>query len=79
MYKGELFGFPEEVVAKMLERQVEQGNPKNVKVFEKEIISDRSEGGFDWSDTEEDVDFWKTVIMEENFDFFFEVYPKSDI
>lgn len=33
-YKGELEGFPE-VVEKMLERQVEQGNKRDVSVFER--------------------------------------------
>lgn len=79
MYNGELFGVPEEVVAKMLERQVEQGNPKSVAVFEKEIIANKDGGGFNWDDTEEGLDFWVRVLMENNFDFFFNVYPKSDI
>lgn len=79
MYQGELHDVPKEVVDKMLERQVEQGNPESIAVFEKEIIADKDGGGFDWSDTEEDLDFWEAVLMENNFDFFFKVYPKSDI
>ena len=75
MYKGELYDVPKEVVDKMLERQVEQGNPESIAVFEKEIIADKDGGGFDWSDTKEDHDFWEAVLMENNFDLFFTVYP----
>ena len=34
--KNDIEGFPQEVVERMLKRQVEQGNPRNRKVFKKE-------------------------------------------
>ena len=76
-FKGELKRFPVEVVEKMLERQVEQGNPKDVSVFEKNRTEDKSEGGFDWWVTPEGDDFWYMVIDMEDFDFFFKRYPRN--
>lgn len=73
---GDLKGFPIEVVKKMIERQVEQGNPADVGVFQKD--STRGDGGgFYWIDTIEDDDFWCAVIMDKDFSVFFERYPKE--
>lgn len=76
-YSGELKGFPTEVVEKMLERQVDQGNKPKVKVFEKCISADIDGGGFSWINTIEGHDFWNSVLCLQNFDIFFEKYPKS--
>lgn len=78
-YKGDLKEFPQEVVEKMLERQVEQGNKRDVTIFEQcKSISWRN-GGFSWSTTKEGDDWWGKVIGNRNFDFFFERYPKQPI
>jgi hypothetical protein len=76
-FNGDLKGFPEEVVEKMLERQVEQGNPRDVAVFEGEKLSGKYQGGFDWYSTEEGDTFWRKIIEFESFDTFFERYPKQ--
>ncbi|MFB9120965.1 hypothetical protein ACFFUE_07145 [Bergeyella porcorum] len=76
--KGQLEGFPLEVIDKMLERQVEQRNEANVKVFENSKWSDYGEQGFNWHSTEEGFGFWKSVIDIKNFDTFFEKYPKEE-
>lgn len=76
-FNGDLKGFPEEVVEKMLERQVEQGNPRDVAVFEKEKLSGKYQGGFDWYSTTESDTFWRRIIEFESFDTFFERYPKQ--
>jgi len=73
MYKGELNGFPEEVVEKMLERQFEQDNVKDITVFEDNIY-----GGFSWSNSIEGLTFWLNVISQRNFDLFFDKYPKIE-
>ena len=70
---GDLEGFPIEVVQKMLERQVEQGNEEDVQVFQIMAM-----GGFDWSTSEEGLTFWKEVIRQKNFDLFFKKYPRVD-
>lgn len=73
MYKGQLEGFPKEIVEKMLERQVEQGNPRDVSVFEIDKYEEIS--GFSWEKTIEGDDFWCDIIDSKNFDVFFERYP----
>lgn len=76
--KGDLEGFPLEVIDKMIERQVEQGNKANVWVFERSAQTSRDDGGFTWWDTVEDRYFWKDVIVNKNFDLFFKKFPKTD-
>lgn len=61
----------------MLERQAEQGNLENVKVFQKCACRGKSNGGFDWISTVEGEDFWHQVINYKYFELFFEEYPKS--
>lgn len=77
-YKGELKGFPKEVVNKMLERQEEQGNQKDLTIFERNKDVGKNGNGFIWSDTLEGFEFWKDVIRLKNFDLFFRVYPKQN-
>lgn len=78
MYKGDLEGFPEEVIEKMLERQVEQGNERDVSVFEKERNVYKNWGGFRWDNTSEGYSFWNEVIDNKDFDLFFEKYPNKE-
>lgn len=78
-YLGELKGFPDEVVEKMIERQEEAGNEPSVSVFEDNSTAGRLGGGFDWSDTVENHSFWSSVINTKNFQMFFSKYPKAPI
>ena len=73
---GDLKNFPIEVVEKMLERQYEQVNKTDIAVFQKYKDADTRLDGFQWKDTIEGRDFWDKVISYENFDVFFERYPK---
>lgn len=75
---GQIKDYPIEVVEKMIEEQVKQGNCPNVEVFQNNISADVSDGGFTWSQTDEDEDFWWDVIDGGNFDLFFEKYPKKN-
>ena len=75
--KGKIGNFPIEVVQKMVERQVEQGNEADVTVFQRHKTYGKSDGGFTWDETEENYEFWDEVISEENFGLFFEKYPKE--
>lgn len=52
-YTGQLEGFPEWVVSIMLDRQEEQGNKRDVSVFEEKNYSPKKYGGFDWTQTPE--------------------------
>jgi hypothetical protein len=76
--KGELEGFPKEVIARMLDYQEEQGNKRDVNVFEKYNSYSLGAGGFDWAITKEEDDFWYKVILKKDFDLFFEKYPKKE-
>lgn len=78
IYKGDIAGFPTEVVEKMLERQVEQGNERDVRVFEICRHAGRHQGGFSWSLTIERDYFWDQVSFYKNFSLFFERYPKTE-
>lgn len=71
-FKGDIKGFPKEVVKKMLKRQVQQGYKKGISVFQSSKLS-----GFDWQSSKEGFDFWNEVIIYENFDLFFKRYPKK--
>lgn len=77
MYKGQLEGFPPEIVEKMLYYQEKQGNKRDVTIFEKR--KDSYSSGFCWDNTEEEFDFWDDVINNKNFDLFFEKYPKQNV
>jgi hypothetical protein len=74
---GDIKGFPIEVVEKMIEEQVKQGNCPNVEVFQKYNRADRKGGGFNWDDAENTYGFWSVVINDCDFDLFFEKYPKK--
>ena len=74
---GDIKDFPIEVVEKMIEEQVKQGNYPNVEVFQNNITADRNNDGFSWDDAEDEYDFWEAVIDNDNFDLFFEKYPKK--
>lgn len=76
--KGDLIGFPKEIIARMLDCQEEQGNLRDVSIFESSKSTDLEPGGFDWHRTKEKGSFWYKVIDDKNFDIFFEKYPKQD-
>ena len=75
--KGELDGFPIEVVQKMVDSQVEQGNKANVKLFQESSNVGKMGGGFSWSETKEGRVFWDEVINDYRFDYFFAMFPKK--
>ncbi len=76
--KGNLEGFPKEIIAKMLDYQQEQGNARDVSVFERQCDATQYIKGFEWGDTQEGWDFWHKVITNKDFTSFFEKYPKQD-
>ena len=74
--KGDLKGFPKEIIARMIECQVEQGNKIDVSVFERDNYNSLIKGGFHWPDTKEGFVFWRDVLQFKNFALYFEKYPK---
>ena len=75
---GSIVNFPIEVVKKMIDEQVNQGNEADVTVFQEDRGADKTMKGFNWNDTEVGHSFWYYVIVKRNFDLFFEKYPKID-
>jgi len=60
--KGDIEGYPLEIVAEMIYYQVEQGNPFGVAVFENSRIAPKDDLGFDWDKTPDGKDFWQKVL-----------------
>lgn len=77
-FKGDLEGFPEEVVNRMLYYQQEQGNERDIKVFERSKSVSCSGGGFSWGRTEEGHEFWDSVITNGDFKLFFDRCTKTE-
>lgn len=74
---GGIENFPIEVVEKMIEEQVRQGNEPNVEVFQKFFAADVENGGFNWEDAEDGYRFWQQILEADNVDVFFKKYPKN--
>lgn len=76
-YGGDIKYFPIEVVEKMLYYQVQQGNKRDISVFENKWTTPKTHGGVDWNKTHDGFSFWYNVIELKNFDWFFIKYPKK--
>lgn len=74
---GGIKNFPIEVIEKMIEEQVRQGNLPNVEVFQENATSNVKHGGFDWYKSDDGSLFWTKIIEGVNFELFFERYPKK--
>lgn len=77
MSVNQIKDFPEEVVQRMMECQVEQGNKADRSVFENYASISKTSGGFSWPLTNEGHFFWINVIERRNFNTFFAKYPKQ--
>ena len=75
---GKIKHFPIEIVQKMVDYQVAQGNKADVTVFQENPSSYKPFGGFSWKDTEEPEFFWVNVIINYDFEVFFNKYPKAN-
>jgi len=68
---------PVEIQEKMLDEQVQQGNPRNAEMFEKDVTAGLIEGGFTWEQSVEGHNFWEKIILYGSLATFYEKYPKS--
>ena len=66
--------YPPEVIELMLQRQEEQGNPRNIEPFLKDVRAGKTRGAFDWVDTPETCHFWNKVLVHKNFNIFYKRY-----
>ena len=62
--KGQLEGFPKEIIAHMLECQKEQVDRRDVTVFENLTRACPDIHGFSWNKTKEGYDFWRNIHEE---------------
>jgi len=60
--------YPQKVKDLVKLRVEEQGNVFNEDVFNEDIHTAKSGGGFNWSDTIEEDDFWREVLIHEKFE-----------
>jgi hypothetical protein len=67
--KGYLNGFPLNIIDKMIDEQVTQGNHADVTVFENDAGQNKKGGGFDWSLSRQKEEYWQEVIGRRNFDY----------
>lgn len=77
--KGEIKGFPIEVVQRMVDCQVLQGNKANVLVFQHDATANQYQGGFDWDETKEGHTFWECIIGEGKFDVFIKHFSNDKV
>ena len=68
---------PVEIQERMLDEQERQGNPRNVEVFEADILADTADGGFLWKESVDGYDFWDKIVFSGDFTEFYKKYPKS--
>lgn len=68
---------PPEIQKIMLEEQVNQNNSKDSNVFKKEILECKSGGGFDWCLSTQGMDFWEEILLRNNINHFYTLYPKE--
>ena len=68
---------PVEIQERMLECQVEQGNPRDASVFEMNIAASAIGGGFDWNETEEESAVWAIIIAKGEYMEFYNLHPKQ--
>ena len=69
---------PKEILEKMCDNQVAQGNLRNPEVFKRSRFSHLLQGGFNWEESPEKCDFWSQVLDFDNHDLFYQKYPKND-
>lgn len=77
-FTDQLVKFPREIVQKMVERQVDQGNKPDYIVFEKSKTATKYNRGFDWNHSKEGYSFWSDIVFNHNVDVFYEKYPKTE-
>ena len=68
---------PKEIQERMLECQVEQGNPRDADVFRECLDQEETYGGFDWGKSKEGWLFWEEILDKHKHKIFFEKYPKK--
>ena len=61
----------------MVDEQIRQGNEPDVSIFQNNSFENKRRGGFNWDETIDGDTFWRDVLHCEDFESFFEKYPKE--
>jgi hypothetical protein len=69
---------PVEIQDRMLEEQERQGNKRDPRPFRIKVHEDKRNGGMDWDETNEGLNFWIRVITKD-FNHFYTEYPKEKL
>ena len=69
-FKGQIDWLPDFIGEELMKQQELQGNKRDISVFERCFTANQIEGGFDWSKTEQGVDFWNRVLLEKDINLF---------
>lgn len=72
--RGEISGYPIEIIQAAVDRGVEQGNDGNLVI---RGLQHSVAGGFEWAETPEGSRFWSQVMGRQRFDIFFQRYPRE--
>lgn len=70
-FGGGLKDVPFIVIKAMSRYQELQGNIGNLSIFKREIAAGKSQGGFDWIETDEGADIWLHALMFKDFSPFY--------
>lgn len=62
--KGELKFVSITLAQRMINCQIEQGNKANISIFQQNLNADKKDGGFDWDQSEEDMQYWQKILSE---------------
>lgn len=72
--RGEIAGYPIEIIQAAVDRGIEQGRNANQVIQSLQIsIGD----GFAWSETPEGHRFWAQIMVHHKFNIFFQRYPRK--
>lgn len=77
-YKNQLKDIPRCIIKRLLIEQEKVSNPKNELVFDRDIWAGIDKGGFSWALSEDGDSFWSKVLIEQDFNVFYEVYGKEN-
>lgn len=77
-FTGFLKDVPVEIIERMMIEQEAQGNKRDASVFDIDFASNKSEGGFDWGDTDLCMKGWNNVSCGKYSDFY-KLYPKQEV
>lgn len=68
--KNQLKDFPQNILKEIDRECIKQGNKNGIKVMDEVIFLNKSEGGFTWSETNAGYNFWESIIIKKEFNYF---------